>query len=144
METFKALRTKKQIRESELHNLVDILIYASLPAAVKKHSFFINDVAPETKVMVNENIIALVIGNLLCDIASHTENNCIRISASDSETGAILNISNGNMSGYRALGLSLETIQLIAEQVGVNIQITHSISNGSVITVDFRGNKIAA
>lgn len=135
---------EEKIETNELHSLVDKLICSSLPIAIRKCCFFINEVSPLAKLEISDNIVALVLGNLLCDLIAYSENNCIRIGETETGTGIVVTIKNSDIGTNRAFTVSIETIQLIAERFGGNILITRHQSDGTLITINFKDSKIAA
>ncbi len=56
-----------------------------LPVAVLKHSFFVNDIAPELQIETDEQVVAAIIRKCLLQELLVTEDACIRISASTDE-----------------------------------------------------------
>src|SRR6476646_10482322 len=64
-----------------LNKMIRRLLYSFQPAAVRRNSFFVNDVPPDFVVNANKNMLAAVISELLSSILYKTKNSCIHITA---------------------------------------------------------------
>lgn len=144
------MRTKKaewQLKGEEnemLYSLVNRLICLSLPGAVKKRSFIINDIRHDKTIPAPKKIITLVLGNLLCDIINYSSNNCIRIGNSPTDNGIIIRMSDKRMAGNKNFVVSMATIQLITERTGENIRFVYGMDPEPRLEICFINRKTAA
>lgn len=121
--------------------VIDQLIRVVLYSSTKKGIFIINDVSSELKSKSDVNILALVLGNLIKDAISFSENDCLRISSSENEE-IILSSKKSNLAKNRSFMVSVDSLQVIAERLGTYVSISGSFTNGVEIFIRF--NKKAA
>lgn len=79
MKTNSAIPTKSTTKN--LHQLVDQAAGNSIPTAVKRNSFIVNEVPREFQVSSNEKILATILNKMLSAVVSHSNHSCIRIKA---------------------------------------------------------------
>lgn len=121
--------------------LIDQLIKAILYSSLTKGILIINDVNPAMQSKSDRNILALILGNLIKDTICYSENDCIRISSSDSGE-IIISSKKNNLSRNRSFMVCVDSLQVIAERLGNPVSISGSFTNGTEIFVRF--NKKAA
>ena len=121
--------------------MIDQLIRVILHNSTQKGIFIINDVSPSLKSKSDVNILALVLGNLIKDAISFSENDCLRISSSDNGE-IIISSKKSNLAKNRSFMVSVDSLQVIAERLGTRVSISGSFNNGIEIFVRF--NKKAA
>jgi len=142
MENFVELPIKPQTRQ--LKPLVDQILYSLLAGSVKRCNLVINDVPVGLPIATDENVMALILGNLLSDIVTHTENDCIRISASKNGLLAVISMKNKTISYDKSFVLCIETLQQIAQKMGGVIKIDKNEGHGTMLAVSFNGSTKAA
>ena len=121
--------------------VIDQLIRVILYSSTKKGIFIVNDVHPDLKSKSDVNILALVLGNLIKDAISYSENDCLRISSSENGE-IIISSKKSNLAKNRSFMVSVDSLQVIAERLGTRVSISGSFNNGIEIFVRF--NKKAA
>jgi|SRR5688500_12614950 len=142
METFIELPIKPQT--GQLKPLVDQILYSLLAGSVKRRNLVINDVPVGLPMATDENFMALILGNLLSDVICHTENDCIRISASKNGLLAVISLKNNTISYDKSFVLSMQTLQLTAQKMGGVIKIDKNEGHGTILAISFDGNIKAA
>jgi len=119
--------------------LIDKLINAVLHTSIERRTLIMNDVPPDFQFEINENKLALVIGNLICDIISIAHDDCLHICVLGSGE-IVLRLENTNLSRNRSFVVSLETILFIAERFGISLKIEEFYGKGSDVSVHFLKN----
>lgn len=142
METFNEPPLKPQ--NGQLKTLIDQILYSLLSGSVKRRNLVINDVPLGLPMATDENFMARILGNLLSDIVSHTENDCIRISASKNGMLAVISMKNKTITYDKSFVLCMQTLQLIAQEMGGIIKIDKNEDHGTIMAVSFDGNTKAA
>jgi len=120
-----------------LHQMVSALVAGELPMAVRRRSFFVNDVPSEFYVSVDTHILASVIRELLHTIVSHTANSCIRISANSYGPIILMQVKDSNSFNYHGIYEDLQPVQQIAGRVGGYVSITSKREDMTTITFSF-------
>jgi len=128
----------------QLKPLVDQILYSLLSGSVKRRNLVINDVPLGLPMAIDENIVALILGNLLSDIVTHTENDCIRISAFQNGLLAVISMKNNTISYDKSFALRMQTLQLTAQKMGGVIKIDKNEGHGTIMAVSFDSNTRAA
>lgn len=142
METFNEPPLKPQ--NGQLKTLIDQILYSLLSGSVKRRNLVINDVPLGLPMATDENFMARILGNLLSDIVSHTENDCIRISASKNGMLAVISMKSKTITYDKSFVLCMQTLQLIAQEMGGIIKIDKNEDHGTIMAVSFDGNTKAA
>ena len=118
-----------------LNNLVRHLAGNYLQIAVDNHSFFVNDIPANVGVENHGQRITSVISRMLAIVAAHVKNTCIRLSARKDGDLTILEIKESGTVNSYALASDLQTVNLLAEQMGGRLNI--SIPKQAVTTISF-------
>jgi len=119
--------------------LIDKLINSVLHTSVERRTLITNDIPPDFKAEINENKLALVVGNLISDIISIAQDDCLHICVLRSGE-IVLRLENTNLSRNRSFVVSLETILLIAERFGISLKIEEFYGKGSDVSIHFLKN----
>lgn len=118
-----------------LNQLVARLMGNYLQVAVNNHSFFVNDIPSDFPVENNSHWISSVISRMLSIVARNVRHTCIRLSAKRQGHVTVLEIQeSGPINGF-ALASDLQTVNLLAEQIGGHLSI--SIPKAEVTTISF-------
>lgn len=128
----------------QLKSIVDYLLYSLLAGSVKRGNLIINDVPAGLPTAADENYIAFILGKLLSEVVNHTENDCIRISVSKNGMHTLISLKNPKLSCDKSFGLCLQTIQVIAQEMGGVIKIDEQENNKTVLAISFNRNNKAA
>ena len=116
--------------------LIDKLINSVLHTSVEHRTLIINEVPPHFQFEINENKLALVIGNLIRDIISFTQDDCLHICVLGNGE-IILRLENTNLSRNKSFVVSLETMLIIAERFGISLKIEEFYGKGSDVSIHF-------
>ena len=122
---------------SSLDKLVSQVICTQLPVAVRRRSFFINDIAPGLVVSTHPELLASVISSILQLLARETSHCCIRVTAQAYGPLALITLKDKN--GLRQYGSlkELQPIQALAAKLGGAISTTYQPKGGSSIVISF-------
>lgn len=120
-----------------LHEMVSALMKSELPMAVRRKSFFVNDVPSEFYLSIDQQILALVIRGLLHTVVSHTANSCIRISANSYGPIVLMHVKDSNSFNYHGIYEDLLPVQQIAGRMGGFVSITSKREDVTTITFSF-------
>lgn len=116
--------------------LIDKLITAVLPTSVEHRTLILNDVPSDFQFEINENKVALVIGNLISNVISFTKDDCLHICVLRSGE-IVLRLENTNLSRNKSFVVALDTILFIAERFGISLKIDEFYGKGSDVSVHF-------
>ena len=126
------LATKKT-----LNQLVNLLAAGSLPAAVQRKSFIVNEVPRAMAIAADENMLATVIGSMLQIVINHTENSCIRISANVLEKNINVRILDSGSFRSNAVASDLKQVQTLASMMGGYVSINKELEKVTGIAFSF-------
>lgn len=118
-----------------LNHLVGRLTGNYLSVAVSNHSFFVNDIPANVAVENYGQMITSVISRMLSVITGHVKNTCIRLSARKNGNITVMEIKESGTVNSYALASDLQTVNLLAEQIGGQLSI--SIPKPEVTTISF-------
>jgi hypothetical protein len=121
----------------DLHKLADDLIISLLANTTKQRSFIVNDIHRELRVSADRGILSSVLSTLLYDTVAHTSDNCIHISAKAFGYITLIHIRNNNGDYDKAISVSLNQVQSLAEKLGGCIGITNNRLNGTTVALTF-------
>jgi hypothetical protein len=140
----KIAETPSTQKTQTLHKLVDQLVISLLPQTSELRSLIVNDVSQEIEIDTDQNLLATVLGDLLCDTVLNSWNNCIRISAKVYGYMTLVHVRNNfRESNSLALANFIQAQQL-AERLGGCISITNNMLNGTTIAFSFSNPATAA
>src|SRR6478736_5968019 len=128
--------TEGSLHAMPLHQLVNKVMIGLLPLAVSHKSFVINDVNPDVNVLADENMLALVLGAMLNQTLSATENECIRVEASIGKDATSISVKTISQFLYGNPGSGLREMELAAEKIGASISVSPARC-GMVVTCSF-------
>ncbi len=123
-----------------LHYLVDRLITSFLPAAVRNHNFFINEVPGEMPVEHNSEWVASIISGMIAIAANNTSNNCIRFSAKKYGYVFVLEMQEFNTI---PVNTDLRQLQRLAEKMGGCLFFTQQSKEKSIMSFIFPNLPVA-
>jgi|GEM_PF-1024464 len=126
--------------KTAIRKLVDRLVEASLPAAVRNRSFIVNEI-PENLLFQNsdENMVASVVSGMLHAVLNNAKESCVRISAKEIHDGKTMQVfvkDTGCFSSF-ALACDLQNVFPIAEKLGGYLSIATEKQNHTTITFNF-------
>lgn len=106
-----------------LHRLVSLAVGNSMPTAVRRNSFIVNEVPREFQIKTDEKILATVLDSLLSTIISNTKHSCIRIKAKEYEDMIFVSVRDNNSLGNYAVDGNLEEVKLLAKKMNGSVKI---------------------
>ncbi|MFI5130464.1 MAG: hypothetical protein ACHQFX_10755 [Chitinophagales bacterium] len=127
-----------------LHVMVSRISASSLPSAIRKNSFIINDIPPDLQAHTDENMLAAVFGSLLNTVITHTENCCIRISAQQHGRVVLLQLKETSRINSHAFADNLRQVQKLAEKIGGTVSISNNSTEAGTIVFSFVNNSSLA
>ncbi len=117
-----------------LYELVARLITSFLPAAVRNHNIFVNEVPADLPVEHNNEWIASIITGLIAIAATNTTGNFIRFSARKYGHVIVLEMQEFNKISFNT---DLRQLQRLAEKIGGSLSITVQNPDKSITTFSF-------
>jgi hypothetical protein len=129
--------TINQPTKKTLDQLVSLLAAGSLPAAVHRKSFIVNDVPRALSISADENMLATVLSSILQIVINHTENSCIRIAANVNDK--IVNVQMQDSSSFNGnvIESDLKHVQTIANKMGGYLSINTNLKKITSIAFSF-------
>ncbi|HET9747571.1 MAG TPA: hypothetical protein VFP97_17765 [Chitinophagaceae bacterium] len=116
--------------------MIDKLINTVLSAGLAGRNHIINDVAANVQLAINENKLALVVGNLIDNIVTFAQDDCLHVCYLQSGE-IVLRLENTNLSRNKSFRVSLEAILTIARRFGIGLKIEEFYGKGSDVSVHF-------
>lgn len=120
-----------------LKQLVGHVAQSILPTAVSRHSFFVNDIAPDLQVSADRELLASVLSNLLQTAVAQTESDCIRISAYEYQHQVFLQVNENGRCYNTDIFRKMEQLMPMAAILGGTVAIT-PVENGLELALRFR------
>jgi len=122
---------------NNLHQIVGHLADSYLPLAVRRHSFFVNDVPQDLSVDHNREWIASVISGLLSAVTGQANHTCIRLKAKKYDHIVVLTIQESNNTNGYALAGELKKVFSLAEKNGGCLSISVPVIDNTTISFSF-------
>ena len=123
-----------------LHQMVCFAASNSIPKAVQRNSFIVNEVAREFEIATDETILTTLLNNLLREVVQHTKDSCIRIRAKEYDDIVCVVIKdNGMSSNYNATG-NLAKIKELAKKMKGSVSIRNMEHKFTTILISFPTN----
>ena len=119
-----------------LHLMVSRISASSLPSAIRKNSFIINDVPADLHANTDENMLATVLSSILQIVINHTENSCIRIAANVNDKIVNVQMQDNNFNG-NVIESDLKQVQTIANKMGGYLSIHTNLKKITSIAFSF-------
>ena len=92
-------------------------------------------------VCTDEKIQATVLSSLLGTTITHTQNNCIRVSAKFFGNIILMHVKDNDNHHDRAITDCLYQVEIIAEKLGGCITISNNKVNGTTVVFSFFNNE---
>jgi hypothetical protein len=127
-----------------LNDLIDVLVNSLHPAAKRNKSLVVNDVPENIIIDSNEHLLASVLGTLMKEVITHTENGCIRITAKLFGNIVLLHVKNDGLLNYDSISQNLSGIQSQVETLGGFIGFTSYRNKLTTIAFSFTNIQKAA
>jgi|SRR5882724_10541700 len=132
------IQSDKASTKKTLDQLVSLLAAGSLPTAVRRKSFIVNDVPHALSITTDENMLATVLGSILHTVVCHTENSCIRIAANVYDK--IVQVSmqdSSNCFNSDVVANELQQVQALAEKMGGYLSMNSKLQKVTSIAFSF-------
>ena len=105
-----------------LHQLVGLIAGNSMPTAVQRNSFIVNEVPREFHIATDERILATVLSSLLNTVVRNSKHSCIRIKAREYEDVLFVTVRDNGLSDY-SINENLEEVQQLAKKMNGSVSI---------------------
>lgn len=128
---------KNSQRTVALYKLVDQVAQYLMPRIVEQKSFIINDLNKEMLVTTDEGILITVLRNLLDAIITHSQSNCIRISAKAFGNIVLLYVKDSDNKHEEAIAGCLIQVAPLAEKIGGCITLNNYTAKGTTVAFSF-------
>jgi signal transduction histidine kinase len=129
---------------TELKTVISQVMNSLIPLAVRRRSFFINEIDTDIKLHADRDMIAYVLGDVLVKAIHHTDNDCIRISADVYSNIVLVKINETSQRPYTTIAVSMEQLQPLAEKLGGSISVNSRPDHGVTVAVTFFNGSRAA
>lgn len=126
-----------------LRKLVDQLVVSLLPRTTELRTLIVNDISQELEVSTDQHILASVLCCLLYNTVTHSESNCIRISAKAFGYTTLVHVRN-NCRENEMLIVVINEARPLAEKLGGCISVTNNDASGTTIAFTFLNPAVAA
>ncbi len=120
-----------------LKQLVGRLSVNHLATAVHHRSFFINDIPADMQIDHNHQWIASVISGLLCTVAGHAKDTCIRLSARKHGHVIVLQVHESGKTNSYAMASELKQAYVLAEKIGGCLSVSVPVMDNTTISFSF-------
>ncbi len=126
-----------------LHQLVDQAAGNSIPKAVKRNSFIVNEVPREVQISSNENILAIILDKMLSTVISHSKHSCIRIKATVYDDIVCLSIKDKSNFSDNTVTEYLDQVKELAKKLKGNVIVRNIADKFTTILLSFPNLPIA-
>ena len=120
-----------------LNKMISRLLISFQPAAVRKNSFFINEIPYDLIVQVDKNMLAAVISELMSSAVHKTKNSCIHITAKRYSDIILFRLKDSHVDCH-LFDYNWRDINPLVERLGGCISINEAQKKSSQITFSFR------
>ena len=127
-----------------LHHLADRLVTSFLPAAIRNHNFFINEVPTGLPIEHNNEWVASVISGMIATAVSNTKDNCIRLTAKKYGYVFVFEIKSACKTNNHPLNADLQQMQRLAEKIGGCLLINTQNEEKTMMSFSFPNLPVAA
>lgn len=127
-----------------LRQIVSRLANSFLPLAVRRKSFFINDIPEDLYVNNNQQLVASVLGGLIASVVAHAKDSCIRVSAKVYSNIILVHVKDCNNGSHYCFENGIKHLQPLAERMGGVVSITSQRFNVTTFAFSFPNSSIAA
>ncbi len=131
------------ILPKNLHQLIGLIAGNSMPTAVKRNSFIVNEVPREFQIGADESTLAIVLDSLLSTVASNSKHSCIRIKAKEYEDILFVSVRDNSLYSY-TLDTDLAMIQALAKKINGTITVENVKEKFTTIILSFPNFPVAA
>ncbi|HEX7902902.1 MAG TPA: hypothetical protein VF487_03405 [Chitinophagaceae bacterium] len=126
-----------------LKQLSGLVINNIVPQATSHKSFFINDIDPAITVQADTALLVPALKDILLKALAHSENHCIRLSASFFGNIIAVCIKTG-LQQCSTIAINMEALQPLAEQLGGSITVMSDHRNNTLVAFSFYNGLRAA
>ena len=126
-----------------LYKLVSKLQVGLLPQATYKKSIIINDVDKSVSIVVDEDILAFVVGSLMSNAIYSTSNCCIRVETILKEGNLQIQVRNNGVFIYSSMMHSLGHIADAARKLEGSICLHNEANSGMTVGLAIASRKAA-
>lgn len=119
-----------------LHQLIGLIAGNSMPTAVQRNSFIVNEVPREFNIVTDEKILANILTRLVTTVVRNSKHSCIRIKAREYEDVIFVSIRDNSFGTYPKTG-NLEEIQLLAKKMNGHVSVENSKDSFTTILLSF-------
>jgi hypothetical protein len=120
-----------------LHQIVSSAVGDSLPTAVQRNSFIVNEVPREFQIATDEKILAKVLHILLSTVISNSKHSCIRIKAKEYQDIIFVSVRDNNSLRNYAENNNLQEVQLLAKKMNGSLSIEQVEDKVTTILLSF-------
>ena len=132
------MRTVKSIPgQSDLRELINILLISYQPVAEEQKSTFINEIPEDLPVLARKEILTSLLSSLFYIIARCSRETRIRINAKCFHDVMVLHIKDSSSNdSYRILS-EFEHLRIFAQQIAGSLEITSQRNKETTIAFSF-------
>ncbi|MEP7106507.1 MAG: hypothetical protein ABI760_00970 [Ferruginibacter sp.] len=120
-----------------LHQLVGLAAGNSMPTAVQRNSFIVNEVPREFQIAADVKLLANILNSLLSIVVNNSKHSCIRIIAKEYEDMIFVCVRDNNSGSNYDVAGNLQQVQQNAKKMNGNVNITNMENKFTSIIFNF-------
>ncbi len=135
METMYAQKSRP-ITQSHiaLSLMINQLSVSTLPSAIRRSNVVMNEVPTELYISTDRQKLATILAGLLHMVISHSNNNCIHITASTRGRLLLLSLKGASHLGGHVFYHKLGELRKLSKAIGGNVSVMDDVNNETTIS----------
>ncbi|MEO6550646.1 MAG: hypothetical protein ABIN94_21755 [Ferruginibacter sp.] len=125
------------VLSKSLRKLVGIAAGKSMPSAVQRNSFIINEVPEEFVIAADEKALSKVLNSLLHTVVNNSKHSCIRIKANEYDDMIFLLVKDNSGISNDAIGNHMDEVKKLAKEMNGNVTIENIENNATHFLLTF-------
>lgn len=134
--------SRSQIKVS-LHHLVEQLLVDLQPLAMRRDNVVVNGIPEGISFLVEENLLAYVLWNLLSAVINTKQGECIYVQTLVDDERTFVGVKDAGTYLYRYLAPEFRKLQHAAEQIGASIDWHNDHDGNANIVLSMCNRRLA-
>ncbi|MEO7766847.1 MAG: hypothetical protein ABIS01_05445 [Ferruginibacter sp.] len=120
-----------------LRKLVGLAAGNSMPSAVQRNSFIVNEVPDEFHIATDEKALSEILNSLLSTIVGNSKHGCIRIKAREYDDIIFVCVKDNSSFSDYLVNDHLDAVKILAKKMNGSVTIENMENNSTHILLSF-------
>ncbi|MEO5889819.1 MAG: hypothetical protein ABIQ31_06170 [Ferruginibacter sp.] len=135
------MKTKSEVEMTlipkNLHRLVGLAAGNSMPMAVQRNSFIVNEVPRDFQIANNEHLLAAALDSLLSTVVRNSKHSCIRVKAREYDDIIFVSVRDNNSPDAYAVNGNLEEVKVLVQAMNGSVSVENNGDEFTTILLSF-------